>query len=125
MKKIMVLGILMLILSGCGNSERYNFSGSSESWNVFYVVEISGGDREERTGTINFTGAGEAPETIDYKLETASGGSEGTGITVEDGTGNMGNGFCGGCAVVQEDEEIEVEITWNGQTESLLLTTEK
>lgn len=30
----------------------------------------------------------------------------------------LGRGDCGGCAVIQEDEEIEFEITWEGQSEN-------
>ena len=124
MRNFILLGIVLVILSACGNSDRYNFSGSSENWDVFYIVEVSGGDRQQENGTVKFTGDGEAPEFIDYKLETASGGSEGTGIAVANGSGNIANGSCEGCAVVQGDKEVEVEITWDGQTEKLLLTTE-
>lgn len=125
MKKYVSLIILLFILSGCGNgSDRYNFSGSSENWDVFYVVNVSNGDREEKKGTMKFTGEGEVPETIDYKIETNSGGTEATGITLNDEVADLGNSFCDGCAVTQGDEEIEVEITWNGQTENLILTNE-
>lgn len=126
MKKMIVLAVLILILSACGNkSARYNFSGSSDNWDVFYIVNVSNGDREEKTGTIKFTGEEEAPETVDYKIETSSGGSEGTGITLTDGVGKMGNGFCDGCAVIREDEAIKVKITWDGQTENLILVNGK
>lgn len=125
MKKFIVLVSVIVMLSGCGNnSARYNFSGSSDKWDVFYIVNISNGDREEKNGTIKFTGGEEAPETVDYKIETNSGGSEGTGITLIDGVGKIGNGFCSGCAVIQEDEAIKVEITWDGQTENLILINE-
>lgn len=126
MKKYMSLIILLFILSGCGNdSDRYDFSGSSENWDVFYVVNVSNGEAEEKTGTIKFTGDGEAPEIIDYKIETTSGGSEATGIILDDKVADLGNSMCEGCAVVQGNEEIEVEVTWNGQTENLTLTNEK
>ncbi|MCH4827953.1 hypothetical protein [Planococcus halocryophilus] len=126
MKKCISLIILLFILSGCGNdSDRYNFSGSSENWDVFYVVNVSNGNAQEKTGTIKFTGEGEGPEIIDYKIETNSGGSEATGITLDDKVANLGNNMCEGCAVVQGDEEIEVEVTWNGQTEKLTLINKK
>lgn len=126
MKRLTLLVILLLTLSSCGNSsDRFNFSGSSENWEVFYVVNVFGKDNEEKNGTIKFIGEEDPPETIDYKIETISGGSEGTGVTLNDGVGNIGNAFCEGCAVIQRDEEIEVEIVWNGQTENLVLTTEK
>lgn len=126
MKKITFLAILLLILSGCGTGNaRYDFSGSSENWNMTYVVNVSSGDREEKNGTVKFIGDGQAPETIDYKIETNSGGSAGTGITLSEKAGKIGNGFCKGCAVMQWDEEIMVEITWDGQKENLMLTTEE
>lgn len=125
MKKLISLFIMTLILSGCVDGDRYNFSGSSENWDVFYVVDVSNGTSQVEEGTVKYTGEGEAPDTINYKLEANSGGSEGTGLTIIDGTGNIANGSCEGCAVVQEDEEIEVEITWDGQTENLILTTDK
>jgi len=126
MKKCISLIILLFILSGCGNdSDRYNFSGSSDNWDVFYVVNVSNGNAQEKTGTIKFTGDGEGPEIIDYKIETNSGGSEATGITLDDKVANLGNSMCEGCAVVQENEEIEVEVTWDGQTEKLTLFNKK
>lgn len=121
-KRMIILMTLLFILSGCGNGDRYNFSGSSENWDVFYVVDVSGGNSQEEKGTVKFTGGEGAPETIDIKLETKAGGAGSTGLKLDDGAGNFGQGACSGCAVVQEDEEIEVEITWNGQTESLVLT---
>ncbi len=41
MKKFVLLVILLILLSGCVNGDRYNFSGSSENWDVFYVVDVS------------------------------------------------------------------------------------
>lgn len=125
MKKIIFPAILLLMLSGCGDSARYDFSGSSENWDVFYVVEVSGRDRQQENGTVKFTGEGEAPEFIDYKLETTSGDSEGTGIMLANGVGNIANSSCKGCAVIQEDEGVEVEITWDGQTEKIVVTNKK
>lgn len=125
MKKTILLVMMAMVLSGCANGDRYNFSGSSDSWDVFYVVDISNGNEQGTTGTINYTGEEPAPETIDYKIEANSGGSEGTGTTLDDGTANTGSGVCQGCSAIQEDEEIKVEIKWDGQTENLILTTDK
>ncbi|ANU21388.1 hypothetical protein BBI15_14985 [Planococcus plakortidis] len=124
MKKIIGLLVLAFDLSGCVDGDRYNFSGSSENWDVFYVVDVSDGTNQEKSGTIKYVGEGNAPEMIDYEIEASGSGSEGTGITLNEGTADTGRSSCEGCAVIQEDEEIEVEITWNGQTENLLLTTD-
>lgn len=124
-KKLILLFIMALILSGCVDGDRYNFSGSGENWDVFYVVDVSNGTSQVEEGTVKYTGEGEAPDTINYKLEANLGSSGGTGVDITDGTGNIANGACSGCAVIQGDEEIEVEITWDGQTENLILTTDK
>lgn len=125
MKKIISLLIMTLILSGCVDGDRYNFSGSSENWNVIYTVDVSEGTSEQNRGTIKYVGEGEGPETINYKLTANSGGSEATGLILENGVANTGYGACQGCAVIQKDEKIEVEITWDGETENLILTTNK
>lgn len=125
MKKIISLFIVALILSGCIDGDRYNFSGSSENWDALYVVDVSNGTNQVEKGTVKYTGEGEVPDTINYKVNTKPGSSEGRGVGLTDGIANIANGACGGCAVIQEDQEIEVEITWNGQTENFILTTDK
>ena len=125
MKKFILLVILLILLSGCVNGDRYNFSGSSENWDVFYVVDVSNGTSQKRSGTIKYVGEDSAPETIDYKIEANAGGSEGTGVTLTDGVVDAASSICEGCAVIQEDEKIEVEIKWDGQTENFILTTDK
>ncbi|WP_238532187.1 membrane lipoprotein lipid attachment site-containing protein [Planococcus antarcticus] len=124
-KKMIMFLVLLFILTGCVNGDRYTFSGSSENWDVFYVVDVSDGTNQVEDGIVTYTGEDDPPETIEYKLEANLGTSEGTGITIKDGTGSIANGACRGCAVIQEDEEIKVEITWNGQTENLIVTTDK
>lgn len=124
MKKTILLIILLLILSACGNeSDRLNFSGSNENWEMFYVINVSDGDTQEKTGTIKFVGDEETPQSIDYKIKTSAGGSEGKGILLNNDVADLGNVSCENCAVIQENEEISVEITSNGETEKLVLTT--
>ncbi|WP_236610120.1 hypothetical protein [Planococcus halocryophilus] len=115
----------LLLLTSCGNdTDRYNFTGSSDNWDMNYVVNVTGVDSQEKSGTVTYTGEGQAPETVDYKITTSSAGSDGTGVGLENGAGNIGTVTCGGCAVIQKDENIQVEISWNGQTEELVLTNE-
>nr|TXF85925.1 hypothetical protein FTX54_07565 [Alkalicoccus halolimnae] len=133
MKKMIGLLAFAFILNGCGNGDgdvssgngedgaEYHFLGSSENWEVVYEVDISNGNEEESTGTIEYIGEGNAPETLEYYR---IGSTEGTGRALNDGVADTGRTGCEGCAVTREDEEIEVEVTWNGQTENLTLTTE-
>ncbi|ANU27664.1 lipoprotein [Planococcus versutus] len=121
MKKIILLIALIFILSGCANGDRYNFTGSSENWNVSYEVDVKNGDRERTNGVITFIGEGTAPEFIDYRMESNLGGTKSTGVSVKDKVANLGNDACEGCSVIQENEEITMEIEWDGQTENLIL----
>lgn len=125
MKKLFLLIILLLILSGCGDSKRHEFSGSSENWHVVYVVEISSSDRQQTTGIIEYLGDETVPKTIDYEIATLLTSLNSTGKSLTDGKANIGTDNCDGCAVIKEDEEIEVEIAWDGQTEKFILKNTK
>lgn len=127
MKRIIVLLVFLFILSGCVNGDRYryNFSGSSENWDVLYIVDVSDGTNQVKNGIVKYIGEGDSPDTIEYKLESNSGTAEDTGIIIEHGNGNIANIECTGCKVIQKDEEIKVAISWNGQTENLILTIDK
>ncbi|MDJ0333026.1 hypothetical protein [Planococcus sp. S3-L1] len=125
MKNFTILVILLIVLSGCSDGNRYNFTDSTENWDVFYDVDVSAGDEQRTTGTIKYIGKEPAPKTIDYKIEYATGVAEGMGKSLTDGSVSTGNDACTGCSVIQEDDEIAVEITWDGQKEKLVLTTGK
>lgn len=125
MKKFIVILILLIVLSGCSDGNRYNFTGSTGNWDVFYTVDVSGGDEQRTEGTLKYIGAEPAPKKLDYKMEYAAGTDGGTGTSLTDGVTSIGHGGCSGCSIIQEDDEIALEITWDGQTEELILTTEK
>ena len=125
MKKIMVLLMTLFVLYGCADGDRYNFSGSSEHWDVIYVIDASNQTEQIETGTIKYTGEDPVPKTIDYILEYQGGNASEIGIPLDEGVTNTEKRACNGCAAIQEDEEIEVEIMWNGQTENLILTIDK
>ncbi|WP_017380546.1 hypothetical protein [Paenisporosarcina sp. TG-14] len=120
-KSFFLLLFSLILLSGCAEDNRFDFAGKNENWNVFYIVNVSNGDTQDANGTIKYVGEGQAPEKINYTIKTLSGSSEGTGILLEEGVANAGRSSCEGCAIIQKDEEIEVEITWNGQSEKLVL----
>lgn len=147
MKKIILLCLMAFILSGCTGENgsvsselpsdiiltegNYNFTGSSESWEVQFEVDITKkGENEnqvDESGTAKFIGEGEPPTILDYKLKTESGmnSSEGSGLMMNDENLSFAQGSCGNCVPIQEGEELELEIIWNGKSEKILLITEK
>ncbi|MEZ0482116.1 hypothetical protein [Planococcus sp. SSTMD024] len=123
MKKIGSLLAILLILSGCAEGDRYIYNGSGDNWDVFYTVDVTSKDSKEATGKIVYTGEEPAPETIIYSIESTAGASSGN-VTVDDGEVLVGKSACEGCAVIQRDEELDVEIKWDGQVEEFVLTNE-
>ncbi|WP_246125669.1 hypothetical protein [Alkalicoccus halolimnae] len=65
-KKMIGLLVFEFILADFGNGDSANSSGNSGNWGVSYEADISNGDMETNTGTIEYTGEEQAPETIDY-----------------------------------------------------------
>ncbi|WP_230321469.1 hypothetical protein [Planococcus salinarum] len=124
MKRISIFIILLLVLGGCSNSGIYEFSGTTDNWDVFYMVDVTNDDEQKATGTLKYIGDGPMPETVDYKIGTTLTKMGQTGTPLTDGKGNIGSG-CEGCGTFQEDDELEMEIMWDGQTEKLILTTIK
>lgn len=124
MRRLSLLGILLMVLSGC-SGERLEFSGSSENWKMFYVAEVSNGDRQETTGTIEYIGDKPTPETFDYEMVNVLTVLEETGKPLKDGKATIGNDRCNNCRTLQKDDELEVEIKWDGQTENLRLNNSK
>ena len=108
-------------MSGCTDADRLNFAGESENWNVFYTVDVMDPTSEQTTGSIKYVGENDAPEDINYRINSISCGREGTMRNLEEGIASLGSGFCEGCTVVQKDSEIQVTITWNGKSEELIL----
>ncbi|MBT2583235.1 membrane lipoprotein lipid attachment site-containing protein [Planococcus sp. ISL-109] len=129
MKKIIVLFTMAIILSGCTNGDRYNFSGNSDNWEVVYTVEVTDEIEQQTSGIIKYIGENKDPEAIDYKIEyknensNSTAGNSGEASPIKRGTAEFESTVCGNCAIIQKDEEIEAEITWNGQTETFLLKT--
>ncbi|MDG5471475.1 hypothetical protein P6709_06925 [Jeotgalibacillus sp. ET6] len=125
MRKVLSLLILMLLLSACANGDRYNFSGSSDHWDVFFTADVSDESSQSITGTIKYTGEEPVPKTIDYTFKRDGGNLEGRDLMVEEDAVNIGKLSCEDCAVTQEDDQMEVEITWNGQSENLRLSNDR
>lgn len=124
MRRLTLVIIMLIVLSGCVDGERHEFSGSNKNWKISYVVEVSNGDSQETNGTIEYLGEEPIPETYDYELGTILTTFEGTGGLLTDGKSEFGNHKCAGCETFQEDDELEVEIMWDGQSERFVITTE-
>ncbi|MGM0897014.1 MAG: hypothetical protein ACQEV0_03890 [Bacillota bacterium] len=123
MKKLLSFLVVLTILSGCAEGDRYDFRGSGDNWNVFYTVDATSQDSKEATGKIVYTGEEPPPETIIYSIESTAGASSGN-VSVDEGEVLVGKSACEGCAVIQQDEELNVEIKWDGQVEEFELTNE-
>lgn len=123
MKKLGSLLAVLLIISGCSEADRYNFKGSSDNWDVFYTVDATSQDSKEATGKIVYTGEAPPPKTIIYAIESTAGGTS-ANVSVDDGEVVVGRSACEGCAVIQQGEELDVEIKWDGHVEEIELTTE-
>ena len=69
-----------------------------------------------------YIGEEPAPKTIDYQI-----GDDlviGQSLNDEKDSVKKDGESCSGCAVTQEDDEIEMTIMWNGNTETLTLTSD-
>ena len=127
LKQILLLVTLVLLMSGCVDGDRYSFSGSGDNWDILYEVKVSNEVEQKAAGKIKYIGDNKAPETIDYKIEynNKSQGNSGEKSPLKYGVVKFKSTICGNCEIIQKDEEIEVEIMWEGQTEKLILTTGK
>jgi hypothetical protein len=126
MKKIIGLSLfLLIILSGCGDGDRFVFSGESDNWQVDYEAIIYDETSEETFGSIKYIGNESAPKEINYVIKSGSDKKSGENISLEEGSTTISKGSCQGCAITRENEEMEVEITWDGQKEHFTLKNER
>ncbi len=109
------------------DGDRYSFSGSGDNWDIIYEVEVTDEVKQQTAGKIKYIGDNKAPESIDYKIvyNDKGQGSSGEESPLKYGAVKFKNVTCGNCDIIQKDDEIEVEIMCEGQTEKLILTTDK
>ncbi|MBT2581259.1 hypothetical protein [Planococcus sp. ISL-109] len=124
MKKLNLLFIMLVVLSGCIGEEKHQYSGNSESWSMTYEVVAAKSGSQQVEGAINYTGAGSAPEMINYSIGTILKSQSATGMPAKDGVVTLDSGRCLDCGIIQEHSPIQVEITWDGQTETFSLMEE-
>lgn len=104
--------------SGGAGEDQLVFTGSGENWSIEYVVTYPKEDWEKEVFTLTFTGDGKPPETIDYEIESSSG----TNTSLNEDHTLIGTSQSKGL-MIQEDQEIDAVIYWNGNTESFTLTS--
>lgn len=128
MKLILLLVSLVSLMSGCVNGDFLSFSGSGDNWDITYEAVVTNEVNQQTAGKIKYIGDNKAPETIDYKIvynKALGQGNSGEESLLKYGAVKFKNVTCGNCEIIQKDDEIEVEIMWEGQTEKLILTTDK
>lgn len=109
---IMVI-IAILVTAGCSLQTTTHFSGKGDNWIVKYTANGETADYE-----IQYTGEEPIPENINYIIDTFSV----TGRELSE-NGYVQNEHRGN-DVDENDEEINVTIEWNGESEIFNLTQE-
>lgn len=116
-----VLFLVAIILSACWGQKTIHFNGESNSWEVEYIADVQSTDSESTSIKMRYVGEGEPPENINYAVDSGTGGSEGSNISLDNGVLHTSGDYCSGCAVTSEDDDINVVIEWNGRTEEVNL----
>jgi hypothetical protein len=116
----MLFLISSVLLTACSESKLMNFTGKSENWQLNYQVNVLDEDSESTNLTIKYIGKKPTPREIHYVVEGVFGKSEGN-VTLNNEELKIGGDSCSGCAVTQEKEKIKANITWNHQSETLIL----
>ncbi|WLR47380.1 hypothetical protein LC065_17980 [Halobacillus litoralis] len=121
MKKTGVILFLSFafLLTGCLGKKTLHFQEETENWEVEYIADIQSEDSESTGVHITYIGEGEAPEHIDYTLDSPTGGGGGDYVLLTDGMVQQMGNFCSGCAVTRKDHEIQVTIEWGEKEETL------
>ena len=109
------------------NGDKITFSGSGDNWNVVYDIVVTNEVEQQTAGKIEYIGDNKAPLTIDYTIiyNNLGQGSVGGKIPLKSGVVKFIDVTCGNCEIIHKDDEIEVEIMWEGKVEKLILTIDK
>lgn len=108
-------------MTACFGQETFHFDGESDNWKVEYIIDVlESKNSEEGTIKIKYIGESEAPNHIDYYIKDGSSEMSGD-LSMQDGTFETQGSNCSGCAVTKEDDEFEVTIEWNGESEHFTL----
>lgn len=127
LRQILLLVTLAFLLSGCVDGDKNSFSGSGDNWYISYEAIVTNEVEQQTAGNIKYIGDNKTPETLDYKIKynNKEQGSSGEEIPLKSGVVKFKDVTCGNCDIIQKNNENEVEITWDEQSEKLILTTDK
>jgi hypothetical protein len=124
-KKILILMLFTTsILASCGEPKDLHFSGKSDHWSVQYEANVYEKDSESTKYTIRYIGDKPVPKEINYKIDRTLGSKSGNEPLDQNGVIEHSGDLCSGCAVTQENEEMQATIKWDGKSESISLKKE-
>lgn len=118
-KRIILLILIVVTLIGCAG-ETYSFDGESENWEMELTVYTTG-NNENASISINYIGDGDPPEEIDYKINKRNTEYAGHVLYPEKGI-EWEDIICKECYPIKKEEKVEVEISWDGNTENFTLS---
>ncbi|WP_100399182.1 hypothetical protein [Bacillus sp. FJAT-44742] len=108
------------LLIGCSDQRSVEFVGEGNNLEGKYTAHIQGENQEDIDYIIRYIGSNSPPDTINYKIDSL----EVTGATLnENAYVEHTNNRCSGCAITNENNELEVTIKWEEESESFYLTS--
>lgn len=124
-KGVIIALFTLLVLAACiEDSKEITFQNESDNWTVEYTATVKNENQETNRLYVEYIGEGEAPDRIDYRIVEGSGEAERTNATLEQGVLNSNLGSCSGCAVSSENDEVEITIEWDGNSETIQLNSD-
>ncbi|WP_277674498.1 hypothetical protein [Piscibacillus halophilus] len=121
MRNIILLLSILLLPSCIADTDQLTFQNETDHWQVEYHVDIKGEDSESTRLFLKYVGEGEAPENINYRIDSVTGSNGGNNTLLKNGLLDISLGSCSGCSITREDEEIEITIEWNNDSETFML----
>lgn len=129
MKKIIFTILALMILSAC-EPKQYYYVGEGENWR--FQVNTTGLEKDNRSDwRLQYIGKGSYPETLNYEIRDLSFSQvdppKATGIQLnENGMYTQESStLCQQCRNTKEQQEFEVRIEWEEQSEILKVIFDK
>lgn len=96
-------------------------SGAGASWSF---TSEPGGFGEKDKFVIKYIGEGEPPNVIDYEIKGGLGETSGTGHDLDEGQ-LVQQGEIQTLEIYRKDQEVEISIKWQGQSESFIASPDE